>query len=69
MMGPIMSDLQQSISTEKVLELLIKPQRRQILRQVADTPEGTPVDQLKTQLEPADSTHSDGSGSGDRRGI
>lgn len=64
-----MSDLQQSISTERALELLTKPQRRQILQQVADTPDRTPVDQLKTWLEPADSTRSDEGDSGERRGI
>lgn len=64
-----MSDLQQSISTERALELLTKPQRRQILHQVADTPDRTTVDQLKTWLEPADSTRSDEGDSGERRGI
>ncbi len=32
--APITSDLQQSISTEKTLELLTKPQRRQVPRSV-----------------------------------
>ena len=64
-----MSDLPQPISTERALKLLTKPQRRQILRQVAETPDGTPVDQLKTQVEPAASTRLHGGGSGELEGI
>ena len=68
-MGPIMNDLQQSISTEKALELLTNQQRRQILRQVADTPDGTTVDQLTQHLRGADSLQPDGNGSVEHRGI
>lgn len=69
MVGPFMSDVHQSISTEKVLRLLADQQRRQILRRVADTPDGTTVDQLKSHPEMTNSVNPDESGSVERREI
>jgi hypothetical protein len=51
-----MRDLRQHISTENTLKLLAKQQRRQILHQIADTPEATSIEHLKTQLVEMDST-------------
>ncbi|WP_336022995.1 DUF7344 domain-containing protein [Halobellus salinisoli] len=64
-----MSDLQQQISTETALELLTNQQRRQILRRIADTPDGATIDQLVKQLGAANSIHPDGNGSFEHRGI
>jgi DNA-binding transcriptional ArsR family regulator len=58
-----MSKSEQRIATETALELLTNQQRRQILRRVADAPDGTTVDQLTQHLGGADSLRSDGNGS------
>lgn len=50
MTEPPMNDTQQSVSTETALRLLAKQQRRQILDRMADTPDGTAVDQLIEHL-------------------
>lgn len=55
-----MSDLQKPISTETALRLLTKQPRRQILRRIAETSDGTTVDSLSTHLAAAASTRSDG---------
>jgi hypothetical protein len=57
------------MSTETALELLTKQQRRQILRRVADTPDGTTIDQLTRDLQEADSLQPGGNGSVEHRGI
>ena len=64
-----MSDSQQRISTETALRLLTKQHRRQILRRMADTPNGTTVDQLKKHLGVASSMNPDGNGSVEHRDI
>ncbi|WP_233563503.1 hypothetical protein [Haloarcula sp. Atlit-7R] len=64
-----MSNSEQRIATETALELLTNQQRRQILRRVADTPDGTTVDQLTQHLRGADSLQPDGNGSVEHRGI
>ena len=69
MVGLLMSNSEQRISTETALELLAKQQRRQILRRVAETPDATTVDQLTQHLRGADSLQPDGSGSTEHRGI
>lgn len=67
MMEPSMSDFQQPISTETALRLLASLQRRQILRRVADTPDGTTLEQLKTHLRERDSAQSHGNGTDDHQ--
>ena len=62
MVGLLMSNFEQSMSTETALELLINQQRRQIIRRVADTPDGTTVEQLVQHLRGTDSPHSGGPG-------
>jgi len=69
MVGLLMTNSEQRIATETALELLTNQQRQQILRQVADTPDGTTVDQLTQHLRGADSLQPDGNGSVDHRGI
>ncbi|MDQ2054065.1 hypothetical protein [Halobellus sp. H-GB7] len=64
-----MSNSEQRIATETALELLTNQQRRQILRRVADTPDGTTVDQLTQHLRGADSLQPDGNGSVEHRSI
>ena len=64
-----MSDFQQPISTDRALELLVRPQRRQILRGVADTADGTTVDQLEEQLAVVDPSGPDGADSVAHRGL
>ena len=64
-----MNNAEQRISTETALRLLTKQQRRQILRRVADTPDGTTVDQLTKHLREADSPPPDGDGSVEHRNI
>ncbi|WP_236035682.1 DUF7344 domain-containing protein [Haloarcula rubra] len=64
-----MSDLQEPISTETALRLLLKQQRRQILRRVAETSDGTTVDQLKKHLGGEGPMNSDANGSVENRGI
>ncbi|TKX79084.1 hypothetical protein EXE53_17715 [Halorubrum sp. SD626R] len=65
----LMSNSEQRMSTETALELLTNQQRRQILRRVADTPDGTTVDQLTQHLRGADSFHPNGNGSVEHRRI
>lgn len=55
-----MTDPPQDVTTEAALRLLTKQRRRQILRRVADTPDGTTVDQLKDGLGRADTRNSAG---------
>ena len=69
MVGLPMSNSEQRIATETALELLTNQQRRQILHRVADTPDGTTVDQLKQLLRGSDSLQTDGNGSVEHRGI
>lgn len=69
MVGLLMSNSEQQISTETALKLLTNQQRRQILRRVADTPDGTTVDQLTQHLRGSDSLQPDGNGSVEHRGI
>ena len=69
MVGLLMSNSEQRMSTETALELLTKQQRRRILRRVADTPDGATVDQLTQHLRGTDSRHPDGNGSVEHRGI
>ena len=57
MVGLLMSNFEQSMSTETALELLINQQRRQIIRRMADTPDGTTVEQLAQHLRGTDSPH------------
>ena len=64
-----MKNSEQQISTEAALKLLIKPQRRQILRRVADTSDGTTVDQLTQNLRGADSLQPDGNDSVEQQAI
>lgn len=51
MVGQLMSDTQEAISTETALRLLTDQQRRHILRQVAETSGGTTVEQLSQYLQ------------------
>jgi len=69
MVGLLMSNSEQRIATETALELLTNQQRQQILRQVADTPDGMTVDRLTQHLRGADSLQPDGNGSVEHRGI
>ena len=69
MVGLLMTNSEQRIATETALELLTNQQRQQILRQVADTPDGTTVDQLTQHLGGEDSLQTDGNGSVEHRGI
>ena len=69
MVGLLMSNSEQRIATETALELLTNQQRQQILRRVADTPDGTTVDQLTQHLGGEDSLQPDGNGSVEHRGI
>ena len=69
MVGLLMSNSEQRIATETALELLTNQQRQQILRRVADTPDGTTVDQLTQHLRGSDSLQSDGNGPVQHRGI
>lgn len=69
MVGLHMNNSEQQISIETALELLIKQQRRQILRRMADTTDGIPVDRLTRHLREANSPRPDGNGSAQRRGI
>lgn len=55
-----MSDIQQQISTETALRLLAKQQRRQVLRRMAATSDGTSVEELAIHLGETDSTRSNG---------
>ena len=57
-----MNDLERVISTESALRLLADPKRRQVLRQLADTPDGTTVDVLADELR-AGPEEPDGDGS------
>jgi hypothetical protein len=64
-----MKDSHHPISIGRALELLTKQERRQILRQVADTPDGTTVDELSKGVEGVevvDSMRPDGRGSNHR---
>ncbi|WP_073307942.1 DUF7344 domain-containing protein [Halobaculum gomorrense] len=65
----LMGNSQHRIPTEIALELLTKQQRRQVLRRMADTADGTTVDRLTRDLRGADSPRPDGDGSVDHRGI
>ena len=69
MVGLLMSNSEQRIATETALELLTHQQRRQVLRRVADTPDGTTVDQLTQHLRGPDLLQPDGNGSVEHRGI
>lgn len=69
MVGLLMSNSEQRMTTETALELLTNQQRRQILRRVADTPDGTTVNQLTQHLRGTDSLQPDGNGSVEHRGI
>lgn len=69
MVGLLMSNSEQRIATETALELLTNKQRQQILRRVADTPDGTTVDQLTQHLGGEDSLQPDGNGSVEHRAI
>jgi hypothetical protein len=69
MVGLQMSNSEQRISTETALRLLIKQQRRQILRRVADAPGATTVDQLIRHPEGMDSQQPEESGSVERRDL
>lgn len=51
-----MSDSQQGIPTETALQLLAKEPRRQVIRLMAERPDGTTVDQLRTRLTDDDPT-------------
>jgi hypothetical protein len=64
-----MTGSQQRISTETALQLLTNQQRRQILRQLAETSGWTTVDQLKKDLGVTDSVTPEGNGSIEHRGI
>ncbi|MGB9985539.1 DUF7344 domain-containing protein [Salarchaeum japonicum] len=64
-----MSDLQQQLSTDAALRLLVKQQRRRILRRVAETTDGTTVDQLEAHLADADSRSVNGRGPTDQRFV
>ncbi|WP_256301808.1 DUF7344 domain-containing protein [Haloarchaeobius salinus] len=64
-----MSNSEQRISTETALELLTKKQRREILRRVADTPDGTTLDELTQHLRGTDQLQADGNGTVQHRGI
>lgn len=55
-----MPDTEQQISTETTLRVLIKKQRRHILRRMAETSNETSVDELAMYLEETDSTRSNG---------
>lgn len=65
MMGPLMRDSQQRITTGTALQLLVKQQRRQILRRIAETQNGTTVDRLAQSLYEVDSTKARANGGSD----
>ena len=69
MVGLLMSNSEQRMTTETALDLLTNQQRQQILRRVADTPDGTTVDQLTQHLRGADSLQPGGNSSVEHRGI
>lgn len=69
MVGLLMSNTEQQITTETALELLAKQQRRRILRRVADTPGETPVDRLSNGSREGDSPRPDDDSSPERGRI
>lgn len=60
-----MSDPEQPISTETALHALTKPQRRSVLRRVADADGETSVDRLAAQLRDSEASPTAPAGAGD----
>jgi len=64
-----MRDSQQRISTETALRLLVKQERRQIIRRLADTPNGVTAGELARELGEPAVMYRGGDGEQDRRSI